>query len=242
MSAAGYENGFGVTLHPERLAQPLQRRAATTYFANSMSDLFHEDVPDEFIDSVVAVMAATRRHTYQILTKRAIRMAQYAIGLRSAEGQTRLDAARRAIGCPISTDGSPVWPLPNVWLGVSVEDRKYGVPRISHLRRTPAAVRFLSIEPLLGDVGTLNLSRIDWVIVGGESGANARRMLPVWAENVQRQAVAQGVRFFFKQWGAWGADGVRRAKKRNGRELGGRRWDEFPVACPDDTQGELVGG
>ena len=202
MGAPGYENGFELTLHPERLDQPLRRKSPTTYFVNSMSDLFHEAVPDGFVEQILDVCRRTPQHTYQVLTKRAERLPQF--------------FAARA--CP-----------PNVWLGVSVEDRKYGVPRIAHLRRVKAAVRFLSVEPLLEDVGKLNLRGIHWVIVGGESGAKARPMQASWAEGVRIQAVAQGVAFFFKQWGAWGADGVRRDKKRNGRELSGRRWDEFPV-------------
>lgn len=202
MGAAGYENGFELTLHPDRLAQPMQRTRPTVYFVNSMSDLFHEDVPDRFIEQVLATCRATPQHTYQILTKRAERLPRF--------------FSRRA--CP-----------GNVWLGVSVEDRKYGVPRIDELRKVDAGVRFLSVEPLLEDLGRLNLRGIQWVIAGGESGPKARPMEPLWAERVRRQAVAQGVPFFFKQWGAWGPDGVRRAKKHNGRELGGRTWDEFPV-------------
>jgi len=203
MGAAGYENGFALTLHPERLEQPLQRRQATTYFVNSMSDLFHEEVPDAYIDRVFDVIRQTPHHTYQVLTKRG----------------DRLEAFFSNRGCPS-----------NAWLGVSVEDKKYGVPRIAHLRRVRAAVRFLSVEPLLEDVGSLNLKGIHWIIVGGESGHQARPMKPEWVENVRRQAVAQRVSFFFKQWGAWGADGIKRDKKRNGRELGGRIWNEFPVA------------
>ncbi len=202
MGTPGYENGFKTTIHPERLEQPKKRRAPTTYFVNSMSDLFHEDVPDGFIEQVLQVCRETPHHTYQILTKRAERLPAF--------------FARR--NCPT-----------NVWLGVSVEDRKYGVPRIDHLRRTKAAVRFLSVEPLLEDVGKLNLAGIHWVIVGGESGHKARPMKQAWADSVRRQALAQGVAFFFKQWGAWGADGVRRDKKSNGRELAGRRWNDFPI-------------
>jgi protein gp37 len=201
MGAAGYENGFALTLHPERLEQPLRRKVPTTYFVNSMSDLFHVDVPDSFIEQVIAVCDRTPQHTYQVLTKRAERMRDFF-------------ASRR---CPS-----------NVWLGVSVEDRRYGVPRIDLLRQINAAVRFLSVEPLLRDVGVLDLHGIHWVIVGGESGHKARPMQPAWAENVRRQAIQQGVAFFFKQWGAWGADGVRRDKKRNGRDLGGRQWSELP--------------
>ena len=202
MGAAGYENGFRLTLHPERLEQPMLRRKPTTYFVNSMSDLFHELVPDSFIERVLSVCAATPMHTYQVLTKRAERLPEF---FRERE-------------CP-----------PNVWLGVSVEDRKYGVPRIAHLRRTNAAVRFLSVEPLLEDVGKINLRGIHWVIVGGESGSQARPMEAAWADSVRAQAIAQGAAFFFKQWGAWGPDGVRRDKKRNGRELNGRKWSEFPA-------------
>ena len=202
MGAPGYENGFELTLHPERLGQPLARSKPTTYFVNSMSDLFHDKIPDKFIERVLAVCAQTPQHTYQVLTKRGERLPEFF----------------RSRACPT-----------NVWLGVSVEDRKYGVPRIAQLRKVRAAVRFLSVEPLLEDVGKLNLKGIQWVIVGGESGSKARPMAEAWAENVRTQAVAQDVAFFFKQWGAWGADGVRRDKKRNGRELGGRRWNEFPV-------------
>lgn len=202
MRASGYENGFQLTLHPERLQQPALRKKPTTYFVNSMSDLFHESVPDSFIEKVIEVCLATPQHTYQVLTKRGDRLEQYF--------KTR--------SCPS-----------NVWLGVSVEDKKYGVPRIAHLRRVNAAVRFLSIEPLLEDVGKLNLKDIHWVIVGGESGSKARMMKPEWADRVRLQALSQGVAFFFKQWGSWGADGVRRNKKLNGRELNGKRWDAFPV-------------
>jgi protein gp37 len=202
MGAAGYGNGFQLTLHPDRLEQPVRRKTPTTYFVNSMSDLFHEEVPDEFVERVLDVCVRTPQHTYQVLTKRADRLPEF-FGSRP---------------CPT-----------NVWLGVSVEDRRYGVPRIAHLQRVKAAVRFLSVEPLLEDVGRLNLKGIHWVIVGGESGPKARPMRPEWADRVRMQAHAQNVAFFFKQWGAWGPDGVRRAKKQNGRELAGRRWDEFPV-------------
>jgi protein gp37 len=202
MGAAGYERGFELAMHPERLAQPLRRKAPTVYFVNSMSDLFHERVPDAFINRVLAVCEQTPQHTYQVLTKRAARLARFFL----------------THTCPA-----------NVWLGVSVENRKYGLPRIEHLRRVRAPIRFLSVEPLLEDLGALNLAMIDWVIVGGESGPRARAMKREWADSVRRQAQAQGVAFFFKQWGAWGADGVRRDKKRNGRTLSGRKWDQFPV-------------
>lgn len=203
MGAAGYENEFQLTMHPSRLQQPLRRKVPTTYFVNSMSDLFHENVTDSFIERVLATCSETPQHTYQILTKRAERLPDF--------------FDRRAIPN-------------NVWLGVSVENRRYGVPRIAQLRKVKAAVRFLSVEPLLEDLGRLDLRGIHWVIVGGESGHGARPMRPEWAESVGTQAREQGAAFFFKQWGAWGSDGVRRNKKSNGRELAGRRWDQFPVS------------
>ena len=202
MGTPGYENGFALTLLADRLNDPIKRKKPTVYFVNSMSDLFHERVPDEYIEKVFEVIAQTPHHTYQILTKRGARMARY-----------------------FRTRSVPA----NAWLGVSVEDRKYGVPRIDHLRKVPATIRFLSVEPLLSDVGELDLSGIHWVIVGGESGPKARPMKTEWAEAVREQCQEQGVSFFFKQWGGWGADGKRRAKAANGRELNGRTWDEMPV-------------
>lgn len=205
MGVAGYENGFKLTLHPERLNQPLNRKKPTVYFVNSMSDLFHEDIPDGFIDQVMEAIRLTPRHIYQILTKRAERMARYF----EARGE------------------APV----NAWLGVTVEDRKHGIPRADLLRRTPAAIRFLSMEPLLEDPGALDLSGVHWVIVGGESGPKARPMRAGWVENVRAQAEEAGAAFFFKQWGAWGADGRRRSKKANGRLFKGRTWDETPAVA-----------
>lgn len=202
MGARGYENGFKLSIMEERLTQPLERKKPTTYFVNSMSDLFHEGITNDFLNRVFDVIGQTPQHTYQILTKRAERLPEYFGKL----------------------------PVPqNVWLGVSVEDRKYGVPRIEYLRRVDASVRFLSVEPLLGDVGKLDLSSIHWVIVGGESGPKARPMKPVWVENVRIQCLEQGASFFFKQWGGWGADGVRRPKSKNGREYQGQTWDEMPA-------------
>ena len=201
MGAPGYEHGFKLALHPERLAQPLARRKPTVYFVNSMSDLFHRDVPDAFLDDVFEVVDKTKQHTYQILTKRSDRLPEYF-------------ASRR---CP-----------PNVWLGVSVEDRAFGLPRVDHLRRVDARVRFLSIEPLLEDLGRLDLAGIHWVIVGGESGQKARLMEESWVENVKRQTDKAGAAFFFKQWGGWGVDGVKRHKKANGRLLKGRTWNAYP--------------
>ncbi|XHH27943.1 phage Gp37/Gp68 family protein [Xanthomonas euroxanthea] len=184
---------------PER---PHEAQKATIYFVNSMSDLFHEKVPSEYIDRVMDVISQTPQHSYQILTKRAARMARY-----------------------FKTRAVPS----NAWLGVSVENRRHGVPRIDHLRKVDAKIRFLSVEPLLEDVGDLDLSNIHWVIVGGESGAKARPMKPEWADAVRIQCTEQDVAFFFKQWGGWGADGKRRAKAKNGRLLNGRTWDEMPM-------------
>lgn len=201
MGTAGYENGFALTLLPNRLQDPILRKKPTVYFVNSMSDLFHDKVPDEYIERVFEVIAQTPQHTYQILTKRAARMARF--------------FKKRAVPS-------------NAWMGVSVEDKKYGVPRITHLRKVPASIRFLSVEPLLEDVGQLDLTDIHWVIVGGESGPKARPMEKAWALAVQQQCEDQNVAFFFKQWGGWGVDGKKRAKAANGRELNGRTWDEMP--------------
>ena len=202
MGANGYHNGFRLTLQPGRLEQPLRRKKPTVYFVNSMSDLFHEEVSDAFLDQVFDVIRQTPQHTYQILTKRAARLPEYFAG--------RV--------CPV-----------NVWLGVSVEDRVHGVPRIEPLRRVEASVRFVSVEPLLEDLGEVDFSGIDWVIVGGESGHRARPMRAEWAEKVRRQAKAVGAAYFFKQWGTWGADGVKRNKKANGRRLNGLIYEEYPV-------------
>ncbi len=201
MGVTGYGDGFRLTLHPQRLGQPLERRKPTTYFVNSMSDLFHEDISDLFLDKVMSVIRRTPHHTYQILTKRAERLPIY--------------FAHR--DCPA-----------NVWLGVSVEDRRYGLPRIDYLRQVGAHIRFLSVEPLLEDLGPMDLAGIHWVIVGGESGWKARPMQPEWLGNVQRQAQTAGAAFFFKQWGAWGADGRKRGKKANGRVFKGKTWDATP--------------
>ncbi len=201
MGARGYENGFKLTLMPERLSEPLERRKPTVYFVNSMSDLFHEKVPFEYVRRIFGVMARAPQHTFQVLTKRAARMAEFCTSLTVPE---------------------------NVWLGVSVENRKYGLPRIALLRSIDAPVRFLSIEPLLEDLGCFDLGRIQWVIVGGESGRKARPMKPAWVDGIKRQCDAAGVAFFFKQWGAWGADGEKRSKAANGREYRGQVWDAMP--------------
>ena len=202
MGMRGYENGFGLSLMPERLAEPLERRKPTIYFVNSMSDLFHEEVPFEYIDKVFDVMRQAHQHTFQVLTKRAERMAEYCQG-----------------------KSVP----PNVWLGVSVEDRKHGLPRIELLRGIDVMVRFLSIEPLLEDLGKPDFSDIHWVIVGGESGSKARPMQRQWVDGIKRQCDRYGVPFFFKQWGTWGPDGQKRSKKTNGRTYKGQVWDAMPA-------------
>ena len=202
MKTPGYENGFKLTLLPNRLDDPLSRKKPTVYFVNSMSDLFHEDVPFDYVDKVFEVIAKAHWHTFQVLTKRGDRLAEYF--------------------------GDRVAP-PNAWLGVSVEDKKYGIPRIDELRKVKASVRFLSVEPLLEDLGDINLTDIHWVIVGGESGPKARPMKQEWVESIQAQCEEQQAAFFFKQWGGWGADGKRRAKKSNGRLINGRTYDEMPA-------------
>jgi protein gp37 len=201
MAAPGYARGFELTLHEDRLDQPLERKKPAVYFVGSMADLFHEEVPDAFIERVLVVAHRTPRHTYLLLTKRAERLPDFF-------------ASR---------------PVPaNVWLGVTVEDRRHGLPRIEHLRQVEARVRFLSVEPLLEDLGPLDLGGIHWAIVGGESSPDARPMREAWALAVRDRCRATGVAFLFKQWGAWGPDGVRRDQKANGRVLAGQRWDERP--------------
>lgn len=204
MGAPGYENGFGLSLLPDRLTQPLRRRKPTMYFVNSMSDLFQNEVPFSFIDEVMNVIERTPWHTYQILTKRAKIMRRY-----------------------FNNREIP----PNAWLGVSVENKKYGVPRIEELQSIDVETRFLSVEPLLEGLGELNLNGIHWVIVGGESGPGARPMRESWATNIRDQCQKAGVDFFFKQWGAWGADGEKRSKKANGRKLEGEIWNMMPATA-----------
>ncbi|AEJ01255.1 Gp37Gp68 family protein [Nitrosomonas sp. Is79A3] len=203
MGTPGYENGFKLSLVPQRLNDPLKRRIPTIYFVNSMSDLFHEEVPFEYIDRVFETIYSASHHTFQILTKRAERMAEYFSGKQAPS---------------------------NAWLGVSVEDKQYGIPRIDQLRQINAGIRFLSVEPLLEDIGKINLTNIHWVIVGGESGPKARPMKQDWVDAIQEQCKEAKVAFFFKQWGGWGADGKKRAKKQNGRILNGRVWNEMPIS------------
>ena len=193
-----YEFGFDLRLIPHLLVEPLRWASAKVVFVNSMSDLFHEKIPDEYIVAVAKVMEAANWHTYQVLTKRADRMCELL--------KTKLKFAGK---------------LHNVWWGVSVEDRKHGLPRVERLRNAPAMVRFLSCEPLLEDLGVIDIGGIHWVIVGGESGPGARSMNPSWVRVLRDQCKKQQVAFFFKQWG-----GVR--KKLAGRLLDGRTWDDFP--------------
>ena len=193
-----YEQGFDLRLVPEKLNEPLRWRSSRMVFVNSMSDLFHQDIPDEFIESAVNVMRRGDWHTFQVLTKRSDRLASLL--------KTKL---RDAASCP------------HIWWGVSVENRRHGLPRIEHLRSVEASVRFLSIEPLLEDLGVIDLSGIHWVIVGGESGVGARPIKREWVVSLKNQCLSASVPFFFKQWG-----GVR--KSQNGRRLQGRTYSEFP--------------
>lgn len=193
-----FEFGFDLRLVPDKLGEPLRWANSRMIFVNSMSDLFHDDVPDDYIDSVARVMAAANWHTYQVLTKRPERLK------RLLNGKLRFAAEQQ-----------------HIWWGVSVENRKHGLPRIDLLRESNARVRFLSIEPLLENLGQINLQKINWVIVGGESGHGARPMEAAWARNIQNQCRNAGVAFFFKQWG-----GVR--KSETGRDLDGKTYSEFP--------------
>lgn len=194
-----YEQGFDLRLVPEKLAEPLRWRTPKMIFVNSMSDLFHDRVPDNYIMGVARVMATAKWHTYQVLTKRSERLRQLL--------NSKLGFAAQQ---------------PHIWWGVSVEDKKYGGPRINDLQQAKAAVRFLSVEPLLEDLGKLDLQGIDWMIVGGESGPGARAMKKDWVLGLRDQCKKDRVAFFFKQWG-----GVRKAT--TGRRLEGRTYDEFPA-------------
>ncbi len=202
MGQRNYANGFRVTLHEHMLNLPLHWRTPSTIFVNSMSDLFHEDVPDDFIQRVFAVMKEASWHRFQVLTKRTARL----------------------------VDLAPALPWPdNIWMGVTVEKPDY-TSRIEHLRMVESAVRFLSLEPLLGPMRQMDLSGIDWVIVGGESGPGARPMAVGWVRDIHRQCHKAGVPFFFKQWGGLN-------KKRAGRLLDGLTYDEMPT--PNVRLGEV---
>ena len=194
-----YEHGFDPRLVPDKLAEPLSWSSPRMVFVNSMSDLFQDAVPDDYIVAVADVMLRTPWHTYQVLTKRSERMADLL--------SSRLQESAKST---------------HIWWGVSVENRKHGLPRIDHLRTSSAATKFLSIEPLLEDLGAVNLEGIDWVIVGGESGAGARPMEREWVDAIRQACRRSRSRFFFKQWG-----GVQKGK--HGRVLNGRTYDEMPA-------------
>lgn len=199
-----YEQGFDLRLIPEKLRQPFEWRTPRTIFVNSMSDMFHEDVPDDYIVKISRVMQLANWHTYQVLTKRSERM-RHLLGTRLRH------VANEA----------------HIWWGVSAENRRQGLPRIKHLQDAPATVRFLSVEPLLESLGSIDLAGIHWVIVGGESGPGARPLDESWVLEIQEQCHYAGVPFFFKQWGG-------RFKSRTGRELRGRTYDEIPQRVTRD--------
>ncbi len=194
MGQPNYVNGFSVTCHPGALGLPLKWKRSQRIFVNSMSDLFHEAIPSEFIEEVFVTMNRAPQHCFQILTKRASRLVELASRFH--------------------------W-SPNIWMGVTVENAKY-LDRINALRSVPAAVKFLSLEPLLGPLPNLDLRGIDWVILGGESGAGARAMKPEWVTDIRDQCLEASIAFFFKQWG-----GIR--KKAAGRELNGKIWSDIPA-------------
>lgn len=205
VSGHPYEHGFDLRLVPEKLCEPLSWRKPKMVFVNSMSDLFHSQVPNAYIGLVASVMQYATWHTFQVLTKRASRMRQL-----------------------LNSELASVGKCEHIWWGVSVEDRKYGLPRVGELQEADAGVRFLSVEPLLEDLGAIDLSGIHWVIVGGESGPGARPMRREWVISIRDQCRDQHVPFFFKQWG-----GVR--KHRYGRKLDGRTYDGFPIRTTPAT-------
>ena len=254
-----YENGFDVQARPDKLSLPLTWRKPKRIFVNSMSDLFHDDVHDDYIARVFAVMARCSQHTFQVLTKRHARMRSLLSSRKFSRFVEELT--------PSTSPLVGMWPLPNVWLGVSTENQQWANIRIPALLDTPAAVRFISAEPLLGPIDLYKLwlpegPELNWVIVGGESGRGARPMHPDWARSLRNQCAAAGVNFLFKQWGEWapiepdaitskpsvffGLDGkgtyyadryrggvatlARVGKKAAGRELDGRTWDQYPAA------------
>lgn len=199
-----FERGFDLQLRPERLEQPKSWKGRKVVFVNSMSDLFHKEIPHQFIDQIFGVMEECNQHIFQILTKRSSLMRDY-VKDRYRDG----DAPK------------------NIWLGTTVENAQ-AKSRIDHLRDTPAEIRFLSLEPLLGPLGKLDLRNIDWAIVGGESGAKARPMQPEWVDEILAQCRQQNTLFFFKQWGRFNAEGKAASKKKNGRLFKGREFNERP--------------
>lgn len=237
-----FENGFDVQLRPDKLDQPLRWKKPRRIFVNSMSDLFHDDIPTDYIAKVFAVMAAASQHTFQLLTKRHGRMRSLLSSdefrRMTKDEYSKMQLADGALASKGIMRGRPLvineFPSRNVWLGVSVENQQWANIRIPALLDTPAAVRFLSCEPLLGPVSLFENTRIDtgtlvdWVIVGGESGRSARPMQASWARQLRDECARYDIAFHFKQWGAYGPDGILRPKHDNGRELDGRTWDEFP--------------
>lgn len=200
MGNKDYKDGFKFKMLPHRLNEPLKNKKPTLYFVNSMSDLFHEKMDYNFLDSILQVVKQTPHHQYQILTKRPQRMREYFL-------QNEIPN--------------------NVWLGTTIESYRVK-ERIELIRDLRASVKWLSCEPLISDLGELDLSGIDWVIVGGESGFNARAMQESWVLNIKNQCEEQNVAFFFKQWGTWGSDGVKRSKKENGALFQGKEYKQYP--------------
>lgn len=200
MGVEDYADGFKFKILPHRLEEPVRIKKPTKFFVNSMSDLFHEEMPFEYLDMIYDVIKKTPQHIYQILTKRDKIMLEY-----------------------FSDNDVPS----NVWLGVSVENATFK-KRIDSLRKIKANIRFISFEPLIGSIGEINLKAIHWAIVGGESGRQARPIKKEWVEEIFMQSKEQGTAFFFKQWGTWGGDEVKRNKKANGRIFKGKVWNEYP--------------
>lgn len=200
MGIEEYKEGFIFKIIPHRLEEPFKIKKPTKFFVNSMSDLFHEEMPFEYLDMIFEIIRKTPLHTYQILTKRDKIMLEY-----------------------FSDRQVPS----NVWLGVSVENLTFK-KRIDSLRKVKAKIRFISFEPLIGSVGKVNLKNIHWAIVGGESGKKARPIKQIWIEEIFQQCKQQDIAFFFKQWGTWGADEIKRNKKANGRVFRGKVWNEYP--------------
>lgn len=248
-----FEQGFDVQLRPDKLDQPLRWRKPRRVFVNSMSDLFHKDIPDEYVARVFAVMASAPRHTFQVLTKRPARMRSL---LNASAFQQKVQRLIPGVGNdPYIGKHFHTWPLPNVWIGVSTETQEWADIRIPQLLDTPAAVRFISAEPLIGPVDIFRSALIDrepgldWVIVGGESGRNARPMHPAWVRTLRDECVSAGIPFHFKQWGEWTPERghrfsdfhqfddnpssfmMRVGKKVAGRVLDGRTWDQQPAVA-----------
>jgi len=200
MGMEDYKDGFKFKILPHRLNEPLKIKKPQKFFVNSMSDLFHDDMPDEYLNQIFDVINQTPQHTYQILTKRAENMFEYFQNHNVPE---------------------------NVWLGVTVENSKY-LYRVDILRKINATIKFVSFEPLIGSVGKIDLTDIDWVIVGGESGYNGRPMKPEWVNEIYLQCQEKNIPFFFKQWGTWGSDGIKRNKKANGKLFQDKIIQEYP--------------